>query len=97
MLAISLDEARTIGIVVAVALVVAAVASFWVMKSVVQKLAGATLLLLLAFAVWTQRGALEDCADKVQASYERAGADVTINDTDCSFFGITITISDPRN
>ena len=95
-LALTLDEAKTIGIVVATGLVVAAVASFWIMKSLVQKLVGAGLLFLLAFAVWTQRGALQDCADKVQAGYERAGTDVTIDDTDCSFFGVTITISDPR-
>ena len=96
MIAITLDDAKTIGIVAAAVLVVGAIASFWVMKSIVQKIAGAVLLSLLAFAVWTQREALQDCADKVQASYERAGADVTIDDTDCSFFGVTITISDPR-
>jgi hypothetical protein len=95
-IAITLDDAKTIGIVAAAVLVVGAIASFWVMKSIAQKVAGAVLLSLLAFAVWTQREALQDCADKVQASYERAGADVTISDTDCSFFGVTITISDPR-
>jgi hypothetical protein len=67
------------------------------MKSLVQKIAGFVLLGLLAFAVWTQRGALQDCADKVRANYERSGTSVTVFDTECSFFGVTINIADPRS
>lgn len=96
MFAISLDEAKTIAVVVAAALVVGALVSLWIMKTVAQKLAGAVLLGLLAFAVWSQRESLQDCADKVQENYERTGTDLTVADTDCSFFGMTVTISDPR-
>ena len=96
MFALTLDDAKTIAVVVATALAVGAVVSFWVMKSIVQKLAVAALLALLAFAVWTQRVSLQDCADKVQNSFELAGSDVVIGDTECSFFGATVTISDPR-
>lgn len=96
-LAVTLDQARTIALVATTALVVAAVASFWIMKSVVQKLAAFALLGLLAFAVWTQRGALQDCADKVRDNYERSGTTVTVTDTECSFFGVSITIADPRS
>jgi hypothetical protein len=95
-LALTLDDAKTIAIVAATALAVGAVVSFWVMKSLVQKLAVAALLGVLAFAVWTQRVSLQDCADKVQDNFELAGADVVVTDTECSFFGITVTISDPR-
>jgi hypothetical protein len=95
-LALTLDDAETIAIVAATALAVGAVVSFWVMKSLVQKLAVAALLGLLAFAVWTQRVSLQDCADKVQDNFELAGTDVVVTDTECSFFGITVTISDPR-
>jgi hypothetical protein len=95
-LALTLDDAKTIAIVAATALAVGAVVSFWVMKSIVQKLAVAALLGVLAFAVWTQRVSLQDCADKVQNGFELADSNVTLADTDCSFFGITITISDPR-
>jgi hypothetical protein len=66
-------------------------------KSVVQKLAVAALLALLAFAVWSQRVSLQDCADKVQDNFELAGTDVTVTDTECSFFGVTVTIADPRS
>jgi predicted CoA-binding protein len=95
-IAVTLEQAKTIAVVGTTALIVGAIASFWVMKSLVQKLIVASLLALLAFAVWTQRGALQDCADKVQQSYQRSGTDVAVSDTECSFFGISITISDPR-
>lgn len=97
MLALSLDQATTIAAAVAAALVVGAVVSFWIMKTLVQKVAAAVLLGLLAFAAWSQRESLQDCADKVQANYERSGTEVTLSDTDCSFFGSTVTISDPRD
>ena len=96
MLALTLDDAKIIAIVVAALFVVGAVLSFWVMKTIVSKLLVAGLLGLLAFAVWTQRTSLQDCADKVQGNFERVGTEVTVADTDCSFFGATITISDPR-
>ena len=54
-IAITLEQAQTIAVVATTALVVGAIASFWVMKTVVQKLLVAGLLGLLAFAVWTQR------------------------------------------
>lgn len=97
MLAVTLDQAKNIAIVVTTALVVAAVASFWIMKSLVQKLVVFALLGLLAFAVWTQRGALQACADKVRDNYQRAGTEVTVADTECKFFGVSITIADPRD
>ncbi len=94
--ALTLDDAKTIAIVAATALAVGAVVSFWVMKTIMQKLLVAALLGMLAFAVWTQRVSLQDCADKVTANFERSGIDATVADTECSFFGVTITISDPR-
>ena len=96
MLALTLDDAKTIAIVVATVFAVGAVVSFWVMKTILQKLAVAALLALLAFAVWTQRVSLQDCADKVQDNFELVDADVVVSDTECSFFGVTVTISDPR-
>ena len=97
MLGLTLDDAKTIAIVAATALAIGAVMSFWIMKSILQKLAVASLLALLAFAVWTQRVSLQDCADKVQDNFELAASDVVVADTECSFFGITVTISDPRS
>ena len=55
---------------------------------------------VLAFAVFSQRTSLEDCADKVRDVYALRDDAVDPNvalDTDCSFFGTTISIRDPRN
>ena len=57
-LGLTLDAARNIAVAVAVAFVVAAVASLWIMRTFVQKVAAIVVLAALAFAVWTQRGAL---------------------------------------
>lgn len=97
MLAITLSEAKNIAIGLIVVFVVGAIAAAWIMKTIMQKLAVALVLAVLAFAVWTQRVSLQDCADKVKDAYEFDGVNTTIIDTDCSFFGTTITISDPRN
>lgn len=70
------------------------------MKTIVQKLAVAAVLVLLAFAVFTQRTSLQDCADKVKAVYELRDEAVDPNvplDTECSFFGTTISIPDQRD
>ena len=97
MLAITLDEAKNISIGLVAVFAIGAVASAWIMKTIMQKVAVAAVLGVLAFAVWTQRQSLQDCADKVKDAYEFDGVNTTIIDTDCSFFGTTITISDPRN
>jgi hypothetical protein len=94
-LALTLDNAETIALVAATALAIGAVVAFFVMKSIAQKLAAAVLLGLLAYAVWTQRVSLQDCADKVKDNVELAASDVAITDTECSFFGFTVTIADP--
>lgn len=96
MLAITLDEAKNIAIGLVAVFGIGAVAAAWIMKTIVQKVAVAAVLAILAFAVWTQRQSLQDCADKVKDAYEFDGVNTTIIDTDCSFFGTTITISDPR-
>ena len=96
MLALTLETAKQLAIAVVVIFVVVAFLAAWMMKTIVQKLATVFVLGLLAFAVFTQRTSLQDCADKVQGNFERIGIDVTVTDTDCSFFGATITVKDPR-
>ena len=96
MLALTLDTAKNIAIALAVVFAIGSVAAAWIMKTIVQKVATALVLAVLAFAVWTQRTSLQDCADKVKDAYEREGTSVSFIDTDCSFFGATITVSDPR-
>ena len=96
MLALTLESAKQLAIAVAAVFVFGAFLAAWIMKTIVQKFATFFVLALLAFAVFTQRTSLQDCADKVQGNFERIGTDVTVTDTDCSFFGVTITVKDPR-
>jgi hypothetical protein len=94
--AITLDQATTAALIGTAVFAVAAVLTLWLVKSVVQKIVMALLFAALSFAVWSQRTALEDCADKVQSSLSVDGTAVTVADTDCTFFGFTVTVSDPR-
>ena len=94
MLALTLDQARTIAVVAAVVLLGLAVLSAWVMKTVAQKAAFAVILALLAVVVWTQRASLQECADKVRAEARTAARQV---DTTCSFLGRDVSISTVRD
>lgn len=96
-LALTLDSAKNIAIGLAAVFAIGSIGAAWIMKTIVQKVATALVLAILAFAVWSQRTSLQDCADKVQDAFERSGTTVSLGDTDCSFFGTTITISDPRS
>ena len=64
------DQAKNVALLVAVGCVVGAVLAIWILQSIVQKVVVALLLLLLGFAAWSQREALQDCASKVQTSIE---------------------------
>ncbi len=96
MLAIDFDDAKTIALVGATALVIAGIASLWFLQTLARKLLFAGIAAALAFAVWSQREALIECADKVRTGVTLADGDPTLVDTDCTFFGATITIGDPR-
>ena len=88
MLALTLDQAKTIAVALVVVLVLGAIASAWLMKTVVQKLLGILVLGLLAFAVWSQRDSLQRCADLVKENVT-SGA---LADTECEFFQMQVTI-----
>ena len=68
MLGLSLDEAKNIALVGATAFAILGIAAIWVMKTVVQKVLVALLLIMLAFAAWSQRESLQECAAQVQAN-----------------------------
>lgn len=95
MLALSLGQAKTAAMLVVVVLVGLAIASAWLMKEIMQKVAFVAILGLLALLVWTQRSSLQECSDKVRA------AGVAINDPDvdttCTFFGRDIEIKRTSN
>lgn len=86
MTALTLGQAKTIAILLVLVLLALAVVSAWAMKEIMQKVALAVILGLLALLVWTQRTSLDDCADRVRAAEFRG-------DTTCSFFGRDVTVS----
>lgn len=94
MLALTLGQAKSIAVVVALLLLGLALLSAWVMKTLAQKAALTVILVLLAVLVWSQRTALQECADKVRAE---ARTSVSQVDTTCSFVGRDVTISTVRD
>ena len=88
MIALSLESAKTIAIVVVVVFVVLSVVAALVIKSIVTKLVMVVLMACLALGVWTQRMSLQDCADRAQAKAE--ALDVT--GLTCTFFGKEIQV-----
>ena len=90
MLALTLGQAKTIAVLVVLALIGFAVLSAWVMKEIMQKVAFVVILGLLALLVWTQRASLNECSEKVRA----AGVDFNDPDVDttCSFLGRDVEI-----
>ena len=81
MLGLTLDEAKNVALVAATVFAIGAIVAIWVMKSIVQKVLVAVLLVMLAFAAWSQRESLQECADKVQASVSTAVDDATATTT----------------
>jgi high-affinity Fe2+/Pb2+ permease len=88
MTALSLESAKTIAIVVAIAFVAFAVISAWMIKNIVTKLIVVLLLAGLALGVWTQRSSLQRCATSARAKAE--ALDVT--GLTCTFFGTTVEV-----
>ena len=96
MSALTLDAAKSLSITVVIVFLVGSLAAAWIMKTIMQKVVVIVVLLLLAFSVYSLRTSLQDCADKVQGNFTRDGTSVTVTDTECSFFGAKVTITDPR-
>jgi len=87
--ALSVESAKSIAIVAAIALLAFAVISAWVIKNVTMKIISIVLLLGLGLGVWTQRTNLQDCADRAKAKVD-AGIDK--GSITCEFFGSEISV-----
>ncbi len=84
MFAVSLETAKTIGIVIIVGFVLIGVLSAWLIKTVVTKAIVALVMVGLAVAVYSQRASLQDCADKAKSNL---GDEVS-----CTFFGTEVKV-----
>lgn len=89
MTALSLESAKTIAIVIAIAFLAFAVISAWVIKNITMKIISIVLMLGLGLGVWTQRTNLQDCADRAKTKVE-AGIDK--GSITCEFFGSEVSV-----
>ena len=71
MLAIDLQAAKNLAIVVAIGFVVLSLVMGMIIKNVMAKLIMVLLMLGLALGVWTQRKALDTCADTVNVEQKQ--------------------------
>lgn len=88
MIALSLESAKTIAIVVVVVFVVLSVVSALLIKSIVTKLITVLLMAGLALGVWTQRSSLQECSDRAKAQVEAGD----VSGLTCTFFGTDIEV-----
>ncbi len=91
MLALTVEAAKNLAVVIVAVVVLFTVASAWLVRNVTAKVVTVLLLGGLALGVWTQRSALQGCADKVNAN-------PTAGET-CKFFGAEVRVpglSTPR-
>ena len=86
MLALTVDSAKNIAIAVVIVFVITAIISAKLMASVTKKAIMFLVLGALSLGVFTQRQALESCANKVED-------DVGTAETTCTFFGTDIHIN----
>ena len=88
MVALTLQSAKNIGILVVCAFAALTLMSAVVVKKVTTKLIMMGVLAGMALLVWSQRSSLQSCADRVN---ER-GVSVAQDEVTCSFFGKDITV-----
>lgn len=91
-LGLTLDSAKTLAAIGTVLLLIAAFVAAWMMKTLLQKLLVFVLFAALAFAVWTQRATLQDCADLLRTNLAQGTDVLDTADEECSFFGFSVSI-----
>ncbi|MEI2706222.1 MAG: hypothetical protein V9E89_13435 [Ilumatobacteraceae bacterium] len=86
MLALTVESAKNLGLVVTVGLVVLALFAFWTITAFAKKLVTTAILAALALGVWTQRADVKECGRNLRARVE-VGAPGKLS---CTFFGTKI-------
>lgn len=89
MLALDLDAAKRIGVLLVATFVILAILFSIVVKKTTAKLVWVLLMCGLALGAWTQRNELQDCAERIQGKV----AVGDFSETTCSFFGTDVTIT----
>jgi hypothetical protein len=84
-LALTVDSAKTIALVVLLALLLIAALVAKITASITKKIVVIVICVGLGAVVWSQRQALQSCADRVRESTDRS-------QLSCSFFGKDIRV-----
>jgi len=92
LLALSLESAKQLAIVIVFAFVVLTIVSASIIKNITTKIIMVILFGGLALGVWTQRTNLQSCADQVR---DKAAIGDT-SATTCTFFGTDIDVDIPE-
>lgn len=87
-LAITAESAANLAVIVAIALVLLAALLAKVLIGNMAKALAAVVLVAAAIFVWSQRTALQDCVDKVQAEARDAAAGAA----ECTVSGLTFSV-----
>lgn len=95
MLGVEAETVQALAVGVLGALAVLAVVAVKVIVSGTMRLVALLVLVGLGVAVWTQRQALQDCADEVQAEGALALAGDARSEATCTFFGVEVTVELP--
>ena len=90
MLALDVDAAKNLAIVLIVGFVLLSLVAGIIIKNVTTKLVSMLLLVGLALGVWTQRQSLQDCAALVKAKASAGD----FSSTTCRFVGKEVTVPD---
>lgn len=88
MLALDLDAAKRIAVLLVAAFIILAIVCSIVVKKTTTKLIWVLLMGGLALGAWTQRNQLQDCADRVESKV----AVGDFSETTCAFFGTDVAI-----
>lgn len=89
MLALSVDSAKNVAIVVVVVFLAFTVLSAWVVKNIVGKIISVVILAGLSATAWSQHSNLQTCVDDAKAAVVANGTDAH---TTCKLFGLTIKV-----
>lgn len=88
MLALDVDAAKNLAIVLLIGFVLLSLVVGIVIKNITMKLLSMLLMVGLALGVWTQRQTLQDCAEDVRAKAEVGD----LSSTTCTFFGRDVDV-----
>lgn len=95
MLALSLETAKTVAVIVAATFVASGALSAVLIKNIIGKVLGAGLLAVIAVGAWSQRSNVENCVDAAKVTAEQIAAGSATAPVKCTFFGFKVDVPAP--